>query len=184
MPITAMSFSSMAWNRMVFPTGTSTKPLDVMAVGGQERGHVVVTSHVMDRRGEKYSIREPIEPAEIGRLYRLYLDSGMPLSLGDQARFLLAFDGEERIVGGICFKLLEPTVAHMDGLVISGALRGHGLGGELLEDFSNRLESQGVKALNTHFISRPFLKAHSFRVDERWGGLVRFLASQDQEEEN
>ena len=40
-------------------------------------------------------VREPIDPAEIGRLYRLYLDSGMPLSLGDQARYLLAIDGED-----------------------------------------------------------------------------------------
>jgi len=169
----------LVFSRMVFPSGRSLKPLDVMAVGGQERSLVVVTSHVRDRRGDRYTIREPIDPAEIGRLYRLYLDSGMPLSLGDQARYLLAIDGEERIVGGICYKLLEPTVAHMDGLVIASSLRGHGLGGELLEDFCHRLESQGVTALNTHFISRPFLRAHDFRVDERWGGLVRFLGEHE-----
>jgi GNAT superfamily N-acetyltransferase len=163
---------------MVFPSGRSIKPLDVVALGDQKRGYVVVTSHVRDRRGDTYTVREPIDPAEIGRLFRLYLDSGMPLSLGDQARYLVAIDGEDRIVGGICYKLMEPSVAHMDGLVISGALRGHGLGGELLEDFCHRLQSQGVRALNTHFISRPFLRAHNFQVDERWGGLVRFLESE------
>jgi GNAT superfamily N-acetyltransferase len=173
----------LVFSRLVFPTGRSMKPLDVKAVGDLERGHVVVSSEVRDRRGDRYTIREPIDAAEIGRLYRLYLDSGMPLSLGDQARYLMALDGEDRIVGGICFKLLDPTVAHMDGLVISEALRGHGLGGELLEDFSQRLESQGVKALNTHFISRPFLKAHGFKVDERWGGLIRFLSSSESGEE-
>jgi long-subunit acyl-CoA synthetase (AMP-forming)/GNAT superfamily N-acetyltransferase len=167
----------LVFSRLVFPSGRSIKPVDVRAVGDQERGYVVVTSHIRDRRGDSYTVREPIDPAEIGRLFRLYLDSGMPLSLGDQARYLMAIDGEERIVGGICYKLLEPSVAHMDGLVISPDLRGHGLGGELLEDFSNRLQSQGALALNTHFISRPFLRAHDFQVDERWGGLVRFLES-------
>lgn len=167
---------------MVFPLGRSVKPVDVFALGDQTRGYVVVSSHVRDRRGDGYTVREPIDPAEIGRLFRLYLDSGMPLSLGDQARYLLAIDSEDRIVGGICYKLLEATVAHMDGLVISAALRGHGLGGELLEDFANRLQSQGVKALNTHFISRPFLRAHQFKVDERWGGLVRFFDPIDAEE--
>ena len=136
---------------------------------------MVVTSHIRDRRGEAYTVREPTDPAEIGRLYRLYLESGMPLSLAEQARYLLAIDSEDRIVGGICYKLPEPTVAHMDGLVIIGALRGKGVGGELLEDFSLRMKSQGVRAINTHFISRPFLRAHSFVVDEEWGGLVRFL---------
>jgi len=27
-------------------------------------------------------------------------------------------------------------------------------------------------------ISRPFLRAHGFRLDEEWGGLVRFLDSE------
>jgi long-subunit acyl-CoA synthetase (AMP-forming)/GNAT superfamily N-acetyltransferase len=170
------------FSRLVFPLGRSVKPVDVFALGDQTRGYVVVSSHIRDRRGDGYTVREPIDPAEIGRLFRLYLDSGMPLSLGDQARYLLAIDSEDRIVGGICYKLLEATVAHMDGLVISAALRGHGLGGELLEDFANRLQSQGVKALNTHFISRPFLRAHQFQVDERWGGLVRFFDPADDEE--
>jgi GNAT superfamily N-acetyltransferase len=170
------------FSRLVFPSGRSVKPVDVVALGDQEQGYVVVTSHVRDRRGDSYTVREPIDPAEIGRLFRLYLDSGMPLSLGDQARYLLAIDGEGRIVGGICYKALEATVAHMDGLVISSALRGHGLGGELLEDFSHRLQSLGMKALNTHFISRPFLRAHGFQVDEQWGGLVRFFDPDNGEE--
>lgn len=165
----------MVFSRMVFPTRRSVRPLDVRAVGDVERGYVVVTSEVKDRRGESYTVREPTDPAEIGRLYRLYLDAGMPLSLADPARYLLAIDAEERIVGGICFKLPEPEVAHMDGLVIAATLRGNGLGGELLEDFSLRMKSQGVEAINTHFISRPFLRAHGFQVDEEWGGLVRFL---------
>jgi GNAT superfamily N-acetyltransferase len=141
-------------------------------------GYVVVTSEVRDRRGEAYTVREPTDPAEIGRLYRLYLDAGMPLSLADPARYLLAVDAEDRIVGGICFKLTDPGAAHMDGLVITHTLRGRGLGGELLEDFCHRMESQGVKAINTHFISRPFLRAHRFQVDEEWGGLVRFLGEE------
>ena len=172
----------LVFSHLVFPSGRSIKPVDVLALGDQDRGYVVVTSHVRDRRGDGYTVREPIDPAEIGRLFRLYLDSGMPLSLGDQARYLMAIDGEDRIVGGICYKLLEPSVAHMDGLVISSALRGNGLGGELLEDFAFRLQSQGVEALNTHFISRPFLRSHDFQVDERWGGLVRFFGSEDPED--
>ncbi len=172
----------MVFSHMVFPAGRRAKPVDVMAVGDQARGKVVVKSEVTDRRQENYTVREPIDPAEIGRLYRLYLDSGMPLSLSDQAKYLLAIDGEDRIVGGICYKILEPTVAHMDGLVMAAPLRGNGLGGELLEDFSLRMKSVGVKTINTHYISRPFLRAHGFRLDEEWGGLVRFLGTEVEEQ--
>jgi ribosomal protein S18 acetylase RimI-like enzyme len=165
----------MVFSRLVFPAGRSARPVDVRAIGEKERGHVVVTSHVRDRSGEAYTVREPVEPAEIGRLFRLYLESGMPLSLDDPAQYLLAIDGEDRIVGGICYKLLDDTSSHMDGVVISSGLRGNGLGGELLEEFALRMQAQGVRAINTHFISRPFLRAHGFVVDEEWGGLVRFL---------
>jgi len=167
----------LVFSHLVFPAGRRARLVDVMAIGDQERGQVVVRSQIGDDREEPYTVREPIDPAEIGRLYRLYLDSGMPLSLSDQAKYLLAIDGEDRIVGGICYKILEPEVAHMDGLVISASLRGNGLGGELLEDFSLRMNSLGIKAINTHFISRPFLRAHGFKLDEEWGGLVRFLDS-------
>ncbi len=170
----------LVFSHMVFPAGRRARPVDVMAVGDQERGQVVVSSQVADRHEDSYTVREPIDPAEIGRLYRLYLDSGMPLSLSDQAQYLLAIDGEDRIVGGICYKMLEPELAHMDGLVISASLRGNGLGGELLEDFSLRMRSVGVKTINTHFISRPFLRAHGFRLDKEWGGLVRFLDSESE----
>jgi hypothetical protein len=166
------------FSHLVFPAGRRARPVDVMAVGDQERGQVVVRSEILDSRGESYTVREPIDPAEIGRLYRLYLDSGMPLSLSDQAHYLLAIDGDDRIVGGLCYKILEPGVAHMDGLVVSGTLRGNGLGGELLEDFSLRMKTVDVKTINTHFISRPFLRAHGFVLDEEWGGLVRFLDSE------
>ncbi len=169
------------FSRLVFPAGRSVKPVEIVAVGDEEGRHVVVTSHVRDNRGEEYTLREPIGPAEIGRLYRLYLDSGMPMSLSDQAHYLLAIDPEDRIVGGICYKLMEVEVAHMDGLVITAPLRGRGLGGELLEDFSQRMQAQGVRAINTHFISRPFLRAHDFQVDEEWGGLVRFLEGEEPE---
>jgi hypothetical protein len=43
------------------------------------------------------------------------------------------------------------------------------------------MKSLGVKAINTHFISRPFLRAHGFRLDEEWGGLVRFLEPRAEE---
>lgn len=165
----------LVFSHMVFPASRRAGIVDILAVGGQGRGKVVVTSHVRDNQGERYTVREPIDPAEIGRLYRLYLESGMPLSLSDQARYLLAIDSDERIVAGISYKFLEPTIAYLDGLVVALPLRGNGLGGEFLEDFCLRLVSQGVRALNTHFIARPFLLAHGFRVDQEWGGLVRFL---------
>jgi GNAT superfamily N-acetyltransferase len=165
----------LVFSRLVFPTARPDQPVEVVAVGELEHAHVIVSSHIRDSRGESYAVREPIEPAEIGRLYRLFLDSGMPMSLAEQERYFVVIDREERVVGGMCYKLMESNVAHLDGIAITGSLRAHGLGGELLEDFCQRMASQGIVIVNTHFISRDFYVAHGFQVNEEWGGLVRFL---------
>jgi GNAT superfamily N-acetyltransferase len=165
----------LVFSRLVFPTARPDQPVEIVAVGEQEHAHVIVSSHIRDRQGESYAVREPIEPAEIGRLYRLSLDSGMPMSLAEQEHYFVVIDREERVVGGMCYKLMESRVAHLDGIAITGSLRAHGLGGELLEDFCQRMASQGIGIINTHFISRNFYIAHGFQVNEEWGGLVRFL---------
>ncbi len=165
----------LVFSRLVFPTARPYQPVDVVAVGEQEHAHVIVSSHIRDHQGESYSVREPIEPAEIGRLYRLSLDSGMPMSLAEQERYFVVIDREERVVGGMCYKLMEANVAHLDGIAITDSLGAHGLGGELLEDFCQRMASQGIGIINTHFVSRDFYVAHGFQVNEEWGGLVRFL---------
>jgi N-acetylglutamate synthase-like GNAT family acetyltransferase len=129
----------------------------------------------MDEREEEYTVREPIEPAEIGHLIRLIIRGGFPNIVSEQDRYIVAIDSQERIVGGVFYKLREETVAHLDGIVVAGPLKGRGLSGVLLEDFCSRMESQGVEVVTTHFFARHFYQAHGFRLDKAWGGLVRFL---------
>jgi hypothetical protein len=38
------------------------------------------------------------------------------------------------------------------------------------------MASRGVKVLRTSFIMRDFCEQCGFRLDRRWGGLVRLLA--------
>jgi len=166
---------------MVFPATQSPEPLQIMAIGPEkEASQIVVSSSIHDRRGGIYSIREPIGAAEIGRLFRLSVRSGFPISVAEQEKYLLVFDSDEQVVGGICYRSIEPTVAHLDGIAISNALKGRGLGSALLEDFCQRMDSQGIGIINTLFLSREFFKAHGFRLDREWSGLVRFLGDENQ----
>jgi len=61
-------------------------------------------------------------------------------------------------------------------MVIAPSLRGVRLAGPLVEDFCARLASAGYAAVYTPFGPGPLPFAAGFRVDRRWGGLVRFLA--------
>jgi GNAT superfamily N-acetyltransferase len=109
----------------------------------------------------------------VGRLYRLLSESG--LSPGASSRQLLLLDADDRIVGGITWRVAAPRVAHVEGVVIAPAVRAQKLAAALIEDFCARLASAGYAAVHTHFGPGPFPFAPGFRVDRRWGGLVRFL---------
>ena len=81
----------------------------------------------------------------------------------------MVLNREDQIVGGICYRQPEPSVAQLDGIVRAPSLKGRGLSEALLEDFCSRMATRGVRVVSTHFVSREFFGAHGFRVDRRWG---------------
>jgi hypothetical protein len=149
----------------------------VVAVGegDRSRARVVVTSYLTDTRGQAYRVREPTAPGEIGRLLRLFLDVGLPVKAATGQLYYVVLNREDQIVAGICYQQPEDAVAHLVGIVRASSLKGRGLSEALLEDFCSRMATRGVGVVSTHFVSQDFFREHGFRVDRRWGGLVRFL---------
>ncbi len=162
------------FGRLVFPSSPG-RAVEVLAVGDVEHKEVIVRSRITDKLGEEFTVRSPIEPGEIGRLYRVYVRAGYPIRISELDRFLLVLDADEQVVGGIRFKLEGDGVVHLDGLVITAALRDRGISGALLEDFCIRMEGRGMRVVKTHFHFQHFYLRHGFQVHHRWGGLVRFL---------
>jgi len=172
----------LVFSRLLFPTLKVTEPVDVLTIGRGEEPQVVVASLIKDNRGERYTVRDLVNPAEIGMLHKIFLETGLSLNLGQREKFLVLLDNDEEVAGGVCYRMIDPSVAQLDGVAVLRALNGRGLGGQLLEDFCSRMASQGVRLINTQFISREFYTAHGFRVNERWSGLVRFLQPEEIEE--
>ena len=167
--------SRRVFGRLIFPRATQPQKLEVQAVGEAEEKHVILTSQISDRLGESYVLRDPIEPAEIGQLYRQYFQAGYPKTISEQDRFLVLLDRDEQIVGGLCYRFEPDGVVHLDGTTIQPFLANRGLGTKMLEDFCSRMENAGIHVVKTHFYLRGFYARGGFEVDERWGALVRFL---------
>jgi GNAT superfamily N-acetyltransferase len=160
-----------AFGELVFPQSEALREAELRSVAGQER--VVVLSRITDGSGRQFLVREPLAPAEIGRLLSLVSESG--LAPGVPSRHLVLLDAEERVVGGITWRSAARGVAHLEGIVVAPALRAQGLAFALLEDYCARLASAGYTAVHSQFGPGPFPFAPGFGVDRRWGGLVRFL---------
>ena len=168
-----------AFTRLVFPSARSARPVEVSVVGDAVK-HVVLATELVDRRGVAWVVREPVDAAEVGRLYRLFVRAGLPRAFSPERRYLVALDPGERIAGGLSYSLLTPETAQLDGLVVAPGFRGRGLSTGLLDDLGARLGSLGVRSLLAHFAFRS-LPLPGFRLDRRHGGLVRDLTSPEDE---
>ncbi|MCB2213570.1 GNAT family N-acetyltransferase [bacterium] len=169
------------FSRLVFPRAHRSVNVEVMTYGEKGRRQVVVRTGLEDNHGEHYDIREPIEPEEVGSLYRLFYQERFPKSVSEQDRHIVVTDATGRVIAGLTFKDQEKDVVHMDGLVTSGPLMGRGIATALLEDFVTRMASRGVKVLKTDFLMRDFCERRGFTINKNWGGLVRFISQEEPE---
>jgi long-chain acyl-CoA synthetase len=163
------------FSRMVFPHARQGQRLEVLALGPADEQRIIIRSEVRDNSGAAYTVREPVSAAEVGQLYRLIMDAGYRTRIMEQDRQLVLADSEERIVGGLSFRWEEGGVVAVEAVVVAGSLVNRGLGGALLEDFCVRVAAQNARLVRTNFFLGGFFAKHGFNVDQRWGGVVRFL---------
>ena len=164
-----------ALGRLAFPhSGIGHHPA-LQAVGDRAREHVVLQTEVLDDREHKYMTREPRDAAEMGRLYRLFLQSGFPLEISESDNHLVTVDSDGQMTGGVVWRLDAAGEPHLDGVAVVPSRRGHGLARSILEDFASRLRDDGYTHLRTHYSLKDFFEHLGFATDRQRGGLVRHL---------
>ena len=108
-------------------------------------------------------------------VYRLLFKENYPKQISEQDRHYVVKDAQERVVGGLCFRIMYQGVAYLDSMVVASSLKRGGIGGAVLEDFCGRMASAGVNVVLTHGYLSPFFLHRGFKVDKQWGALVRYL---------
>jgi GNAT superfamily N-acetyltransferase len=162
----------LAFGRLVFPDSAPDEDVALAAVGEGGR-HLVATTHTVYRSRARYTVRDPHDPAELGRLVQLLVRSGVPRAYSEGHRHLVALDAQERVVAGVAYSLLPGAAAQLDGVAVTPALRGRGLSSALLNDLCARLRGLGVDVLTRHLAFRDIPLGHAWQYDRRWRCLVR-----------
>ena len=164
-------------HRLVFPKLTSETQMELAAVEESEQPDIVLKSRIKDTLNTAYTVKNTISPFEIGILHKLFILDNYPVKLDNDLKYLIITDSEDEdnTVGGICYKILYPKIAQIEGIEIARPYRGKGLAGRLIKDLCKRLSSEGIKTVTTHYYLRAFFEKSDFRMDNRYGGLVRFL---------
>ena len=170
------------FSKMVFPKLPKLRQVDFLKVGKKQKEQLVVRNHITDKSGAEYLMREPIEPGEIGQLYQLFFEESYPKTISKMDQHFVVTDRFERVIGGICYKMLDNHIALLDGSAITTPLQGKGIGSAMIEDFFSRMSNKGVKTIKAHFLFGNYYLKHNFRVDKKWGALVKHLDMEQEEE--
>lgn len=165
----------LAFSRMAFPHAAPEHQPQVATVGDPDLRHVVLRTTLTDDHGLAYACLEPRSAAEVGKLYRLFFESGFPLTISPRDRHLVVLDAREQIVGGVVHRPDTGAEPHLEGVVVARTLRGRGLARALLDDFCHRMAAEGHTLVRTHYSLREFFQRQGFDVDRQWGGVVRRL---------
>jgi GNAT superfamily N-acetyltransferase len=165
----------LAFSRLAFPHAAPEHQPQVATVGDRDHRHVVLQTVLADHQGVAYVCLEPRSAAEVGKLYRLFLECGFALTISPRDRHLVLLDAREQVIGGIVHRPDTGAEPHLEGVVVARTLRGRGLARALIDDFCHRMAAEGHTLVRTHYSLREFFQRQGFDVDRKWGGFVRRL---------
>ncbi len=145
----------------------------------EDRGGGSTTGLRVDRKdaeGRVFRVRRPANPNEISALDRIFrVEDFRRMSSREAIDHLVATDEADRIIGGLVFRRVSESYVRLEWIVVGNLHRGRGIGGELLDDFLERMRAEGVRAVSTGFFRPVFFSKFGFGVDPRYPGLVKIL---------
>jgi predicted GNAT family acetyltransferase len=150
------------------------RKMEIIKIDEPGRQEVIVNSYITDRYGAGYAFREPLEPREVGQLYRYFFNQNIPMAISEQDHHYVLIDAQDRVVGGMSYQFQDMQVVQIEGIVVSRTLQSRGVGSAMEEEFCNRMASQGIRVVRGHFLEKFYL-SRGYHVNNRWGTLVKFL---------
>ncbi len=128
-----------------------------------------------DYNGNPFSIRAPINPKEISRLHKIFLDSSLMVSFRSDHQFLVAISERGYIIGGLFYKQIDNSMVYMDKIVVSENYRKQGISDILMKEFFNRLKNEKYEYVATGFFRPEYFYKFGFSVEKKYSGLVKKL---------
>ena len=161
--------------RMLFPHVNAVDYVKLVTTlkGTDEQLNLIFQAKGND--GKIYQIRPPLVPKEIAQFHTLLTESSLTGKFTINHEFLLVFNNINRIIGGLFWKPMEKERIHLEWVAVKQKNRGFNLSKILLNDFFKRMLHQNIKVITVGFYVEKFFSKHGFKLNKRYGGLVKIL---------
>ncbi len=163
------------FSKMVFPKMKHYQEIDFVKVTEKNKEQIIVQTIIKDKSGLTYTMREPRDATEVGRLYQLFYEENYPKTVSQQDQYFVVTDKYERVIAGISYRTLENNIVRLDGTAVTSPLQGKGIGSAMINDFFTRMAAKDVAIIKAHYLLGNYFLKHNFKVDKKWGALVKHL---------
>jgi predicted N-acetyltransferase YhbS len=166
---------SMLLKRIAFPELPPSDQIDLIATRSTALEDVEIMISRKDQLGHAYRIRRAMTPKEIINLQQLFDKVNLPVSFNETDEYLVAINENNRVIGGLFYRVEAESAVYLDKIVVSNNYRGRGISRGLIEEFLNRMRNRGYRIIITGFLHPGFFYKFGFQLESNQAGLVKYL---------
>lgn len=168
--------------RLIFPHLKPTVSADFLTIKTEISKGANLVIQLNDYDGNPFFIRKPITPKEISRLHNLFIDTNLLVSFQEKHDYIVAISERGFIIGGLFYFQSEEETVHMEKIVVSNHYRRKGISDMLMNEFFERMSSDGFKYVTTGFFRPEYFYRFGFKVEKKYSGLVKKLVEESNDE--
>ncbi len=167
--------------RLSFPHLKSSVSVDFLKIKGEISPGANLVIKINDYEGNPFFIRMPVNPKEISKLHQLFIEANLLVSFQSKHNFLIAISERGFIIGGLFYLKSSNDTVHMEKIVVSNHYRRKGISDLLMNEFFERMKSDGYKYVTTGFFRPEYFYRFGFKVERKYSGLVKKIYEEESE---
>ncbi|WP_337864725.1 GNAT family N-acetyltransferase [Ignavibacterium sp.] len=128
-----------------------------------------------DNDGNPYLVRSPINPKEISKLHKLFLEANLIVTFRPEHNYLVAVSDRGFIIGGLFYYRTSEDTVQMEKIVVANRYRRKGISEGLMNELFNRMKATNIKYVTTGFFRPEYFYRFGFKIERKYSGLVKEL---------
>lgn len=128
-----------------------------------------------DSDGNPYLVRSPINPKEISKLHKLFIEANLIVTFRPEHNYLVAVSDRGFIIGGLFYYRTSEDTVHMEKIVVANRYRRKGISEGLMNELFYRMKAKNIKYVTTGFFRPEYFYRFGFKIERKYSGLVKEL---------
>lgn len=161
--------------RLSYPYLKPTDSATFLKVKGDSAFASGLVVQLNDSDGNPYLVRSPINPKEISKLHKLFIEANLIVTFRPEHNYLVVVSDRGFIIGGLFYYRTSEDTVQMEKIVVANRYRRKGISEGLMNELFNRMKAKNIKYVTTGFFRPEYFYRFGFKIERKYSGLVKEL---------